>query len=67
VKPFGETPEGYHDGMMVPLEMLSAPYEEINLWFEFDLHCQVNLLGAMMLLEPANQPVGTRSVPDQPC
>jgi hypothetical protein len=47
---FGETPEGYHDGMIVPLEKLSAPYEEINLWFEFDLHCQVNLLGAMVML-----------------
>lgn len=47
---FGETPDGYHDGMIVPLEKLSAPYEEINLWFEFDLHCQVNLLGAMMML-----------------
>nr|WP_294944935.1 hypothetical protein [uncultured Mucilaginibacter sp.] len=47
---FGETPEGYHVGMIVPLEKLSAPYEEINLWFEFDLHCQVNLLGAMMML-----------------
>lgn len=47
---FGETPAGYHDSMVVPLEMLSRPYEEINLWFEFDLHCQVNLLAAMMLL-----------------
>ncbi|OOQ60461.1 hypothetical protein [Mucilaginibacter pedocola] len=47
---YGETPDGYHHNMIVPLEKLSEPYEEINLWFEFDLHCQVNLLGAMMLL-----------------
>ncbi|RFZ82794.1 DUF1835 domain-containing protein [Mucilaginibacter terrenus] len=47
---FNETPENYHTGMIVPLEMLNEPYEEINLWFEFDLHCQVNLLAVMMLL-----------------
>ncbi|MDB5061015.1 MAG: hypothetical protein JWP67_858 [Mucilaginibacter sp.] len=50
-KTFDETPEHYHDGMIVHLERLNEPYQEINLWFEYDLHCQVNLLGAMMLLE----------------
>lgn len=32
------------------LEKLNAPYDEINLWFEFDLHCQANLLGVMTIL-----------------
>jgi hypothetical protein len=50
-KTFGETSEHYHDGMIVQLEKLNEPYQEINLWFEYDLHCQVNLLGTMMLLE----------------
>ncbi|RYU87981.1 hypothetical protein EWM62_15940 [Mucilaginibacter terrigena] len=49
-KTFDETPHRYHEGMVAQLEKLSGPYEEINLWFEFDLHCQVNLLGVMMLL-----------------
>src|SRR6185312_2564391 len=31
-------------------EKLNEPYEEINLWFEFDLHCQANLLGVLALL-----------------
>jgi hypothetical protein len=49
-KTFKETPEHYHDSMVAQLEKFSQPYEEINLWFEFDLHCQTNLLGVMMLL-----------------
>jgi hypothetical protein len=49
-KSFYETPERYHDNMVAQLEKFSQPYEEINLWFEFDLHCQVNLLGVMMML-----------------
>jgi hypothetical protein len=49
-KTFNAHPERYHDSMVAQLEKFSQPYEEINLWFEFDLHCQVNLLGVMMLL-----------------
>ena len=49
-KSFDETPGGYHDKVIAPLEKLSQPYHEINLWFEFDLHCQVNLLGVLQLL-----------------
>jgi hypothetical protein len=49
-KTFDETPQHYHDSMVAQLEKFNQPYTEINLWFEFDLHCQVNLLGAMMLL-----------------
>ncbi|MCQ6959656.1 DUF1835 domain-containing protein [Mucilaginibacter aquariorum] len=48
-KTFNETPERYQDSMVAQLEKFSQPYDEINLWFEFDLHCQVNLLGVMML------------------
>jgi len=47
---FNDTPEHYNDSMVAQLEKFSQPYEEINLWFEYDLHCQVNLLGVMMLL-----------------
>jgi hypothetical protein len=49
-KTFNETPEGYQDKVVAQLEKFSQPYAEINLWFEYDLHCQVNLLGVMMLL-----------------
>jgi hypothetical protein len=47
---FTDTAENYNDSIVAQLEKFSQPYEEINLWFEFDLHCQVNLLGVMMLL-----------------
>nr|WP_067059913.1 DUF1835 domain-containing protein [Mucilaginibacter sp. L294] len=49
-KTFNDTPEHYNDSMVAQLEKFSQPYDEVNLWFEFDLHCQVNLLGVMMLL-----------------
>jgi hypothetical protein len=48
---FGETPDGYQDKVLSNLEKLNEPYEEINLWFDHDLHCQLNLLGIMLLLE----------------
>jgi len=47
---FEETPEKYEKNVVEPLSKLSEPYEEINLWFEFDLHCQANLLGVMAML-----------------
>lgn len=47
---FIDTPENYQEKVISPLEKLSEPYEEINLWFEFDLHCQANLLGVINLL-----------------
>jgi len=50
-KTFNETPEGYQEKMLSQLDKLSEPYNEINLWFEFDLHCQVNMLGVMNLLK----------------
>lgn len=49
-KAFGETAEGYHEKVIVNLEKINGPYEEINLWFEYDLHCQLNLSGIMMML-----------------
>src|ERR1700733_11639825 len=48
---FGETPDGYQEKMLDQLSKLSEPYDEINLWFEFDLHCQANLLGVMTYLK----------------
>jgi len=47
---FTEVPDEYEKNVVVPLEKLSEPYDEINLWFEFDLHCQANMLGVMELL-----------------
>jgi hypothetical protein len=47
---FGETTGHYAENVISPLEKLSEPYDEINLWFEFDLHCQVNMLGVMAML-----------------
>ncbi|MDF2431991.1 MAG: hypothetical protein JWP44_1622 [Mucilaginibacter sp.] len=48
---FGETPERYQQKVLDPLTMLDTHYDEINLWFEFDLHCQVNMLGVMTYLK----------------
>lgn len=48
---FNDTPEGYEHKITTELAKLNSPYEEINLWFEFDLHCQINLLGVLMLLK----------------
>lgn len=47
---FIEKPEEYEKKVVTPLEKLKEPYEEINLWFEFDLHCQANMLGVMAML-----------------
>jgi hypothetical protein len=41
----------YHEMVMLELEKLNEPYDEITLWFEYDLHCQVNMLGALQLLK----------------
>ncbi|HEY4194557.1 MAG TPA: DUF1835 domain-containing protein [Mucilaginibacter sp.] len=49
-KTFKDVPEHYQEYVLNPLEKLSEPYGEINLWFEFDLHCQANLLGVMAML-----------------
>ncbi|MEO6851030.1 MAG: DUF1835 domain-containing protein [Mucilaginibacter sp.] len=49
-KAFNEAPDDYREKVIKPLEKLSEHYDEINLWFEFDLHCQANLLGVMALL-----------------
>ncbi|RYD95855.1 MAG: hypothetical protein EOP54_15030, partial [Sphingobacteriales bacterium] len=50
-KTFQVPPENYRQDMVDQLGKLNEPYEEFNLWFDFDLHCQVNLLGAMKLLQ----------------
>ncbi len=43
----GESPENYQQNVLNELVHLDEPYEELNLWFEFDLHCQVNMLGVL--------------------
>jgi len=45
-----DTPDSYDTKVISQLSRLSDPYAEINLWFEFDLHCQVNMLGLIMML-----------------
>jgi hypothetical protein len=47
---FTEQAAEYDKVVVGPLEKLKEPYDEINLWFEFDLHCQVNLLGVLALI-----------------
>lgn len=49
-KTFGENPDEYARKVEEPLSQLYEPYREINLWFEFDLHCQVNMLGVIEML-----------------
>lgn len=47
---FKDTPGNYMKWVVDELQKLNKNYSEINLWFEFDLHCQVNMLGAMHVL-----------------
>jgi hypothetical protein len=47
---FGGGPDSYEEKVINHLSKLNDPYREINLWFEFDLHCQVNMLGVIMML-----------------
>jgi len=47
---FNEVADDYDKTVVTPLEKLAQPYDKINLWFEFDLHCQANMLGVMELL-----------------
>ncbi|MGZ3750467.1 MAG: hypothetical protein ACXVB0_12660 [Mucilaginibacter sp.] len=49
-KSFNDRPEHYREYVVNPLAKLNDPYHEINLWFEFDLHCQANLLGVLNML-----------------
>jgi hypothetical protein len=46
-----ETPDNYQQNVLNQLVKLDEAYDEINLWFEFDLHCQVNMLGVMTYLK----------------
>ncbi|MDP9081195.1 MAG: DUF1835 domain-containing protein [Bacteroidota bacterium] len=48
---FNEVQDSYQHKMLDQLSVLNEQYDEINLWFEFDLHCQANLLGVMAYLE----------------
>ena len=50
-KTFDDNAYEYQRDMVAPLSKLSEPHEEINLWFEYDLHCQSNMLGVMNFLK----------------
>ncbi|MBB6110385.1 protein of unknown function [Mucilaginibacter lappiensis] len=47
---FKEDFDAYQHKVIEELGKLNSDYIEINLWFEFDLHCQVNLLGVLQML-----------------
>jgi len=47
---FKDVPESYGKNVIAELGKLDESWDEINLWFEFDLHCQVNMLGVMNYL-----------------
>ena len=47
----GGTAEDYQHNVLDHLAKLDEGYNEINLWFEFDLHCQANMLGVMTYLK----------------
>lgn len=66
-KSFNATPDQYQQGIVDQLGKLNEPYDQICLWFEFDLNCQVNMLGAMVLLEKhvdLSEPVISLVCPD---
>jgi hypothetical protein len=46
-----ESPEGYQEKVLNQLTLLTGQYDEINIWFEYDLHCQANMLGVMTYLK----------------
>src|ERR1700761_5742755 len=48
---FNTSPDEYKRNVIDHLGKLNGTYDEINLWFEFDLHCQINLLGVLALLK----------------
>lgn len=48
---FKDSTQQYSGKVIDELAMLDKTYKEINLWFEFDLHCQINLLGVINYIE----------------
>ena len=47
---FDDPAEDYQNKVVGELGKLNGHFEEINLWFEYDLHCQVNLMGVLQML-----------------
>ena len=47
---FDAPADEYQHKVIDELGKLNSRYTEINLWFEFDLHCQINLLGVLEIL-----------------
>jgi hypothetical protein len=50
-KTFDDCDTEYQRDMVDHLGILTQPHNEINLWFEYDLHCQSNMLGVMNYLK----------------
>lgn len=48
---FEDAPGSYQEKVLSELEKLSQPYDEITLWFDNDLHCQINMLSVLQLLK----------------
>jgi hypothetical protein len=64
---FNVTTDIYLKNIVEELGKLNNNYSEINLWFEFDLHCQANMLGVINLLNQQadlNAPVVYLICPD---
>lgn len=47
---FNAPADEYQTKVIDEVAKLGCPYNMITLWFEFDLHCQINLLGILNLL-----------------
>jgi hypothetical protein len=47
----GEPQDKYQHDVLDELVKLDEPYDELNLWFEFDVHCQLNMLGVLAWLK----------------
>ena len=66
-KTFSDRPEHYQEYVLNPLAKLSEPYEQITLWFEFDLHCQVNMLGVMAMMSKRTKSIIVMTSPFDQC
>lgn len=53
---FHEAPENYQQKVLDETALLKnvSAYEEVVLWFEFDLHCQINFLAVLQLLQESD-------------
>lgn len=56
---YGETSEGYRQQVLAEIEKLShlERYDELVLWFEYDLLCQINLTCILSILHQSASPL----------